>query len=420
MQISRFATGSSRRAVPSRCIPVMLLIVMMLLPGERVLAECSEEGWATAESLASPRTNDLVAAGADGIGGSGFGSDPGDDDGIGGSGYIPADESPDDGIGGSGLFGTITGFGSVCVNGGRVRYDDSVAVSIDAVSAAVGDLAVGQVIRINLETREDGVYAREIDVQHEVLGPITAAGGDGIDVMGQRVSLEYLADHARSEIEVGARVAVSGLRRSDGTVVASRIVPAPSTTPDLTRGVPMSVDESSFRIGGTLIAPLAFDPSQGSGLSGRSAPHQGGREIVQGSWNVELGRLEASRRGASPVASAHARQVDLEGYVERNEAGVLAVGGVAFSVGEGAATIRSGERVRVRGVREAAGETLRLRRVMRVAERPMFRALDPGVRPPQVLRPDLRGQRPHPPRPHRIRRPPPRNDRLPPRRPPPS
>ena len=71
-----------------------------------------------------------------GIGGTGFsGQDDGrglggtgraatdEERGLGGTGHGP-DDDDDRGIGGTGFIGPITGFGSICVNGERIRFDE--------------------------------------------------------------------------------------------------------------------------------------------------------------------------------------------------------------------------------------------------------------------------------------------------------
>lgn len=118
------------------------------------------------------------------------------------------------GSGGSGLAeGTVTGFGSVIVDG--VRYDDSAASA--QVEAADGSrqataLHLGQRVRLELDAAGK---ARAIEVLPQLLGPVTAAPGSGwLQVAGQwvRVSAEaVLADHAQvADIAPGSELEVHG------------------------------------------------------------------------------------------------------------------------------------------------------------------------------------------------------------------
>ncbi len=118
------------------------------------------------------------------------------------------------GSGGSGLAeGTITGFGSVIVDG--VRYDDSAAApQVEGADGGrqVAALHLGQRVRLELD---DAGKARGIEVLPQLLGPVTAAPGGGwVQVAGQwlRVSAEtVLADHAQADdIAVGSELEAHG------------------------------------------------------------------------------------------------------------------------------------------------------------------------------------------------------------------
>jgi hypothetical protein len=127
-------------------------------------------------------------AGGDGVGGTGApaprGEEPG---GIGGTGLWSSGD--DDGIGGTGIEGTITGFGSLCVNGLRVGYDDATVVTSDGAPIAAARLRRGDVVRI-AASRAAPRCTRSIELRHEVVGRsrLDAAGGV-MEVLGQRVHL---------------------------------------------------------------------------------------------------------------------------------------------------------------------------------------------------------------------------------------
>lgn len=147
------------------------------------------------------------------------------DQGIGGTGARPPDtpgEEGDRGIGGTGVIGTIRRFGSIVVNDLRITYPTDVAVRIDGRPATTSDLKVGHVVRVVARGSDGALSTQRIDVTSEVVGPVEAVARGRLLVLGQRVSVAA-AEVARWK--VGDRVAVSGLRRPDGVIVASLIEP---------------------------------------------------------------------------------------------------------------------------------------------------------------------------------------------------
>ena len=152
------------------------------------------------------------------------------DRGLGGTGVAPPDpEDSDRGIGGTGVIGTIRRFGSIVVNDLRVTFPRSVAVRIDGRPAHLRDVAVGHVVHVL--ARHDGarLSTRLIDVVSEASGPIDTVGPDGLSVLGQKVVVPDAKLLRRWKAH--AWVSVSGLRRLDGTIMASRIekrIPGPA------------------------------------------------------------------------------------------------------------------------------------------------------------------------------------------------
>jgi hypothetical protein len=99
------------------------------------------------------------------------------------------------GTGGTGSFavGTISGFGSIIVNG--VRYDDSSAsiVDDDDSSSSLSALSIGQVVEIRGSVNSDGVTgtASSIAYYSALKGPVTAVnvGAGTVTVFGQVVNV---------------------------------------------------------------------------------------------------------------------------------------------------------------------------------------------------------------------------------------
>ena len=102
------------------------------------------------------------------------GTAAGDDSGIGGTGFAGDDSDDDSGIGGTGIYGTITNFGSLCVNGLRVRYGDDVAVELNGRPAHADRLAVGQVAWVEAFGRRDELSAEAISILSATIGAVEA------------------------------------------------------------------------------------------------------------------------------------------------------------------------------------------------------------------------------------------------------
>jgi hypothetical protein len=227
------------------------------------------------------------------------------DRGIGGTGVT------DGGIGGTGIVGTITGFGSILVNGLRIEYDARTPVSADLGEATAGDLRVGQVVAVEAATVNRQLVARSIALRTEVSGPLTqvSEGGRGLQIMGQAVVIDA-ASIARgggldpTELAVGQWVTVSGLRDADGFIVATRIDSRRAGGLVGVRG-PVDGDGGGLRIGSLeLAAPpgLAFERGRTTFVAG---------ELVAG------GTLAVRRAVPEPFVPFGGRlaTISVEGFV---------------------------------------------------------------------------------------------------------
>ena len=136
------------------------------------------------------------------------------------------------GTGGTGSFavGTISGFGSIIVNG--VRYDDSSAeVFDDDDGSSKSLLAIGQVVEIRGSVNSDGVTgtASSIAYYSALKGPVTDVnvGAGTVTVFGQLVDVTAttLFDNISglSALAVGNVIEVYGLPDASGAITATRI-----------------------------------------------------------------------------------------------------------------------------------------------------------------------------------------------------
>jgi hypothetical protein len=150
------------------------------------------------------------------------------DRGIGGTGMPARTRTSDRGIGGTGIFGVVTGFASVCVDGLEVRLDKNLPVSINGAAATAKQIRVGQVVVVEAGGQETAAHTvdqtKMIAVRYEVSGPIEAvdAGTGAMMVAGQRVML-LPSTWVAGRFTVGNWTTVSGLRQPDGTIMASRL-----------------------------------------------------------------------------------------------------------------------------------------------------------------------------------------------------
>ncbi len=129
--------------------------------------------------------------------------------------------------------GTITGFGSVHVNG--VRYVTTGATfTVDDNPGSESDLRVGQVVRIEGRIEQDGINgtATRVIFDDEVEGPVQAIdlASARLVVLGRTVQVgaqtsfdDSIVPRSLEGLEIGDRVEVSGRVASTGVVEATRI-----------------------------------------------------------------------------------------------------------------------------------------------------------------------------------------------------
>lgn len=172
---------------------------------------------------------------ADGIGGTGKQLA----EGIGGTGQKLAD-----GIGGTGIIGTVTDFGSIWIHHAHVHWDDTTVITQNGQLATENDFKLGHVVAVLSEETRNGYRANSIEIVMEVVGPISNidATGQIITVLEQQieldaetiVSLENGEQSSLSQLQPGHFVQISGLRKANNHIAASRIdVIAPVNTVEI-------------------------------------------------------------------------------------------------------------------------------------------------------------------------------------------
>lgn len=306
---------------------------------------------------------------------SGTGRVGGDESGIGGTGYSGGDgDEEESGIGGTGVFGTITAFGSICVNGLRIHYDDETPITLDGKASTTGALAIGQVVAVEAAQRGGELSAARVSILSALTGPIThldytAGAASRLSVMGQHVIVPDDFSRERYAFALGSRVSVSGLRRGDGVVVATRIVRVEADRRDSVSGIAHWVEPGMLAVGGIHI-PL--DPQVDPAGPERSEIKDGQFVQIFGGFRAEDSLLKASDLSTTSLLDRGARELSIEGYVRRLSGDErLWLAGVELdrpSLERAADRPKLVQRLRVSGHRDVSGR-LRVERV-RAVERP--------------------------------------------------
>ncbi len=284
----------------------------------------------------SPRTE------GSGIGGTG--QWPGEGNGIGGTGG-PRSKSAR----ATGIVGTVTGFGSIFVNGFEIDYspDTQTRSDLDEPLDAKA-IRLGQVVEVEAYGEGKHLRARKIAVRYEVRGPIEAVdrASGKIRVLGQTVAAgQSLVAASRpgagslNDLAVGDMVDVSGLRQADAAIVASRIEKAATGGRVWLRGRVESADTNGFTLNGVRIDQRAAD--------GAPRPVVGEEAAVLGAYSAGKFRPAKIIRLPKAPFAGRVSYLSIEGFVrDRNGNGF--VGGV--NIGDAkAAKLRAGDRVVVDG-----------------------------------------------------------------------
>lgn len=225
-------------------------------------------------------------------------TDPSKDRGIGGTGWTAGTEG-DHGIGGTGIVGTIQRFGSIFVNDVRVAYDPDVPVWIDGVRVAPSSLKVGHVVRVAVVQKSGRVVTSAIHVTSEVVGPVERVGARSIRALGQTIDISGMSSELK--IAAGDIVAVYGIRRPDGTIVASLIEARSGETHFLVRGL------ATMRSGALLVGRLRI-ASKSSELANR--------RVEVNLTKVAGGYKVAHLAAEVPVPEAYAASVLYETFLQ--------------------------------------------------------------------------------------------------------
>ena len=221
--------------------------------------------------------------------------------------------------------GSISGFGSVIVNG--VRFDTSAATfEVDGSPGNESELRVGQVVVVQGTVAENGSDARATTISFDdvVEGPISAIDTTAgtITVLGQTVIIDLdtsfddsISPRSVDGLAVDDIVEVSGFVLADGRVSASRIESKPAGGEFEITGIVRNPGATTFNINGLTID---FSAAQLDNFPA-GAPEAGQLVEAKGTTFGAGGELLATRvefKGADlPVNDGDLGEI--EGFITR-------------------------------------------------------------------------------------------------------
>ncbi|GAA0590824.1 hypothetical protein GCM10009416_31560 [Craurococcus roseus] len=263
----------------------------------------------------------LLQAACRGVGGGVADRRAPDDGGIGGTGRFAAAEhgSDDGGIGGTGVFGSVTGLGSLRVNG--LLLETSPATAFETPGGA--PVLPGDTVAAEAAPREGGggagrLLATRVAVFHPVTGPLERAADDGggWSVLGTRlvlapgVPVRDARGGAAAELRPGRTVAVSGLWRDEAVVATSlRVLDSGAPAAASLRGL-LRAEGGGLVVGGTRVDARgvpAAGASVGRFVTVQGRPAGGGGLVAEGFEERPLA-----------VFSGRVSALSVEGFVSPN------------------------------------------------------------------------------------------------------
>lgn len=159
-------------------------------------------------------------------------------------------------------FGTITGFGSVYVNG--VEYEtDGVQIEINGEPAMESDLKVGYRVQLRAQSQGESHSADVIRYHDNLEGPVSSIAADGTSfvAMGQTVVVSSDTSFGSGVVPAGIEgltvgdvVEVSGILDADGAIFATYVDIKPDEGPYDVSGYVIGLDAALKRFNITALA----------------------------------------------------------------------------------------------------------------------------------------------------------------------
>ena len=255
-----------------------------------------------------------------------FGCGGGGGGGVASGGGIPVDGGGNGGVGGTGVVaqGSISGFGSVIVNGTEFETPGSTKVTINGnTNATPADLKLGMVVDIEAYrfTPTLRTEAEHITYHNNVRGPIESIATNcaAMVVMGQTIQVDATArptlQRGACDFAVGTYVEISGLLvGAQKNIIRATLVDAVAVAGSLqVMGLISNVDSQTKTF---VIGALSVDYG-GASVTPLGASVSSGANVIVTGMSLSDNKLVASsikviKPGLSAVAGTEA---ELEGFI---------------------------------------------------------------------------------------------------------
>lgn len=267
------------------------------------------------------------------------------------------------GIGGSGFIstGTVTGFGSVYVNGVKFETDQARFEVEGRLGATENDLRVGMVVQVQGSVNADGSTGTASFIRYadDLQGPVTAIDEVTTDpdikhltVLGLKVVISAsdtsYDDVSFDDIKIGQMLEISGFYDQNGDLQASYVERRDANDEIEIRGVIENLNGLEFRVRG--VAVDATSASIEDFVSGQL--EEGVYVEVEGHFNSSGDVLIADEVEAEDDLYDDDDEVEIEGYVTRYTAiDDFEVNGVPVDASGISASLQlaEGDRIEVEG-----------------------------------------------------------------------
>ena len=256
--------------------------------------------------------------------------------------------------------GSVTGFGSIIVNG--QRYDETAAEVLVDKRPDRPDPATVAAIRLgtHVELLHRDFVIAQATTSSELIGPVSSLGASDFVALGQTVRVNGDAAHpttfdgfsALSDLAQGDVVEVHGDRTPSGDILATRIELQPAGLAVVRlAGIASAVNGQLFSIG-----TLAVDASSATILPAGTAIAAGQRVVAWtdvlysgGPLVAKIVRIDTRTIGENAVVTVDGVISDFRDASSFRVGGVPVDAGAAALTGGAAGDLANGRSVRVRG-----------------------------------------------------------------------